>query len=367
MLQATTPLAAMQKPTKEEIAQKIETMKKTIKGLKTINTTVTALTIGGAITGAVLALATVVGGAALVVITAGAGAPVAAAGAITAGAGAAGIAAGATATSAGTGTAAVAGAGTLASLAATAAALEVNAPVFATVGGATTAAGLIPTVQALLVSGIITALISGGLGTIGVALCGGLTAATLITALANAREIEKIEKEYPGSLTKDQATVVAQFKNMIKGPIGKGIATGIQIKKLQTSTVDNIFKNRPAIIAQVGGYQKAPAFIKNYLDLNRKLVNNIIANESYKIKKEALLKERDQHKKLSPKHIKIDLQILGLDLKFKPFTAKIEKQRKNIQKLHATYPGLEQGLAPYVKEFIEQVNDALLQLASPQK
>ncbi len=304
---------------KKTIPQKIKNIKTTITGLKTANAILTTLVVGTAITGTAVSLAVIIGGVATIVATGGAATPLVSEGVVFT---------------------------STANLAAAAA--------IANAGG-------------LIIAGSVTLLISEGLGSLGAVIFGGMTAATLLTALVDARNIEAIEKAYPGTLTKEQMTTVTQFKNMIKGPIGKGIAKGVQLKKAKETIAAQAIKENSSLITMFGDEKKAQTFIKKYLDDSRELINNKIAYQAYQDKKKSLQDKRAPYKKLDPKHIKLDLEVGALDVKFMFLKGNISSLEKKLNKMNQQYPKLNAILAQHIQAFITQADAFMLELANPTK
>lgn len=365
-------------PTKQDIDKQIATIKKTIKGLKTINTVTATLLIGGAVTGITIGIAVIVGGAALAIIIPGA---IAAEGAVAAApllAAASSAAATIGAINAGTYVVSSATAATAASigmsatgtiLAINTATLAANAAALATVSATTaaTTAAATTVISNVIIGGMVASLVAGSLGAVGLTVFGGLSTATILTALIEAKKLEDIEKKQPGTLTADQKLTITQFKNVVKGPIAKGIAQGLQLKKIKNTLSTNVLTQNPNLLAMLGGAKKAQTFIEKYFEATKKLNNLKMAYNTYKLGKKTLQKEREQYKKLSSKHIKLDLKIAGLDLKFALIPLQLSAQEKKINKLHKKYPGIEKTLASAVQTFITESDRIIAELASPTK
>lgn len=318
----STSTHAMQKPDitrvmeleKKGIPQKIENMRKAVTGLKTLNAVVTTLVVGTAVTGVAVGVAVIIGGVALSIACP----PMAPA-------------------------------------------LVEGIPM----GALVATSGITTNAAAVIGAGASALLISGNIGALGAVLFGGMTAATLITALEQAREIEALEKAYPGILTTEQKTVVTQFKNLIKGPLGKGISAGIQTAKVQDTIAAQVLSENQQMATTLGSAKKAQTFIKNYLKDSRKLINYQTAYKNYQDKKTALQQKRAPFKKADPKHIKIDLEIGALDLKFAFLKSTITSLEKKIAKMEQQYPNLRSVMASHLQNYITQVDAFMLELASP--
>ncbi len=300
---------------KQEINQKIENLKKTMTGLKKITTVATIISAGVGITGTAIGLTIIIGGVAIGLLfppTAAFGMP-----------------------------------GTVGFVAAS-------------------SAGLV-TATSLAIGGIATMIVSGSLGAVGTILFGDISAHMITTAFTDGQQLKGLETEHPGTLTAEQMTIVTQFNNLIRGPLGKGIATGIQLKKIKDTISAQVIKDNPALATTLGGAQKTDGFIKNYLDDSRKLTNYKITYQQYQDHKKALQKQRAPYKKLDPKHIKFDLEIGALDLKFAFLKSTITNLEKKIAKMEQQYPNLKSIMASHLQNYMAQVDAFMLELASPTK
>ncbi len=354
-------------PTKQEIDQQLETIKKTIKGFKTINAVVTTLMVGGIATGVIITLATVIGGVALAIIVPGAivaeGAATAAPFTLLAGEVFKDVVAGKLMMDAAMAMTIINGLNASAATA-TGAAAASAAIVGTTSISAAAAATLIADV---IIGGTVATLVAGSLGKMGLKILGGIDATTILTAFVNIQKIEKLEAAHPGTLTKEQALVITQFKNVLKGPIAKGIGKGLQLKKIKGTLSMQALTQNPSLIATLGGDKKAQKLIETYFDDMKQLTNLRITNQVYKTQKETIQKERNQYKKLTPKHIKLDLKVAGLDLKFAFVPLQLSALEKKMTKIHQKYQGIEKMLEASTQMFIQESDKVIAELASPTK
>jgi hypothetical protein len=323
-----TPLYSMQKPTtnsnmeqeKKSVVQKIETMQKAIIGLTVINAASTTFIIGSSITGIAVSLATLIGGAAMIAASAGTATPL----------------------------------------------VTTEGLIFTSTANLA-AAGAVALGNNLLIAGAVAFFMSEGLGALGTVLFGGMTAATLLTAYEQARQIEALEKKYPGVLTKDQKNVVQKFNKLSKGSIGKGIASGIQMKKTQDTIAAQVLSENQNMITALGGEKKAKSFVVTYMKTSRSLINHQTAYQNYQEQKKALQLQRKPYKTGDPKHTKLDLKIAALDLKFAFTKPIIASQEKKLAKMELTYPNLKSIMAPHAQNYITQVDTFIQELARPAK
>ncbi len=223
----------------------------------------------------------------------------------------------------------------------------------------------------VIASGIISLIIAGALGTTSgaavIALFGGLSATSILTALVEAKKLETLESTHPGTLTATQKTTLAQFNTMLKGNLGMAIAKGLQLKKIKNTLSTQALTQNPSLLTILGNAQKAQKLIGSYFNDIKKLVGLKIANQVYKKQKEALKKESSQHKILSAQRTKLDLKIAGLDLKFAFVPLQLSTLEKKINKIHTKYAGIEKMLATAAQEFIKESERIIAELSSTTK
>lgn len=365
----------VQKMTPQEIDKHIATIKKTVKGLKTINAVTTTLLVGGAVTGVTLSIAIIVGGVALAIIVPGAIAAEGAAAAAPLLAAATSAAGTIGAINAGTFVVphATAVTATVFGMNATATILAINQSVMlanvtamsavaATTAASTATATTI--ISNVIIGGIVATIVAGSLGALGLTLFGGLDTVTVLTALVETQKLEDMEKAYPGTLTADQKLTLAQFRKTLKGPIARGIAQGLQLKKIKNTLSSQALAQNPSLITTLGGGKKAQKFIETYFDDTKKLASLKLAYESYNSGKQTLQKERDKYKKLDPKHVKLDLKIAGLDIKFALLPPQISALEKKMKKIQQKYQGIEKMLDATTQTFIQESDKIIAELAT---
>ena len=304
---AAKPVKAPVKISKQEIEQKIAHLQKTVKKLKKLRRTL-AITIGG------------VGGAVFVAFIA-----------LTVGAG-------------------IATAGT------------------STLAQASGFAAFIPSMFGMM---FIMGWVGGGatlLGTLAAVplSIAGLSAAVVLKANKGAKKLEKIEKQQPGTLDRKQKIVVAQFKNLMKGPLLKGMLKGFQLKKTLEKLVAKTIKANPIFVTSLGK-NKAKKTIKKYIMMSWQLRNARAAKKEYdeKIKNRKIT--RNAFSVLSIPYHTANAKIIAMKTGPKRIMMKsrIRKLKRRIKRVKKKLSGHEHKLQAVVKQFMQDADDVVKGFKKP--
>jgi hypothetical protein len=300
-----------QAPTQQEIEQQIAAIKKTIQSINTINILATSLTAG---IGGIAVAATTVTALALLVISP-------------------------------------------------------FFPAFVPLGATGIAAA---SSSVVLTYGIITLIVAGLLGTASgatvLSLFGGLSAASLITAVNEAKKLALIDQHYPNLLTQAQKTTLSQFDTLLKGKLGHAITQGIQLRNIKNDVTNMLIAQSPALVKALGGkLEKTQSFIQKYITKALQLHNIKLTYAEYQKQKTALQTERIPYKKLSQKHIALDLKIAALDLRYGTLNTKIKSLEKELTNMKQQAKDSVIMLEQHAQIFIQQTEKRMAEFSTAVK
>jgi hypothetical protein len=215
-----------------------------------------------------------------------------------------------------------------------------------------------------ITAGVTTLIVSGGAS---FPAWTNVSPGQILEAFVDAQKLKKMENAHLGTLTKEQINIIDQFNHKLMGPIGRGIKKGMQLKKAKDTIITQAFKQNSTLSAMLGGEKKARQFIQKYLDDNRELNNFRLTYQDYQTKKQVMKKESAKLPILTPNRIKVDLKIVGLDLKYGPVKGKIASKEKKLNKIHQQYPAVKAILADSVQAYINEADQIIKELFNEAK
>lgn len=217
-----------------------------------------------------------------------------------------------------------------------------------------------------LFAGMVAALVSETLGIATIAgaslLFGGLTAASMLTALAEAKELNALVISHPELFTTEQKNTLKQFSNLLKGILGQAIARGLQIKDLKKSVSSQALKENSQLAAQLGSAKNAQSIVESYIENAKTLHNLTLSQKNNREQRELLLVQRKQHKPLALKHTQINLKIANLDTLNFLLKPQISIAAKKAAQLEQKYPLLKTALTNAVQKFIQESENIINEL-----
>jgi len=212
------------------------------------------------------------------------------------------------------------------------------------------------------------ALIVGGLASTPqtLDLFGGLSSKLIVESMLFAKQLNKIEKRYPGTLSQKQKNTIAQFKNITHGPILKGIVKGLEIKLATRKQIVDALEEHPAFIATFLGRPQAMSKIKQYINLVLKQNNLLdsIAKQDRKIaaKKRTLSRTKNIIKKVA---LQAELAQQTFNLTYLIMKKNLKKIEHRLESFNKQYPDFEKKLKGYAENAINNIAQIVEEFKPP--